>query len=134
MAAYAGLRATPKHLIRLAGADGEFLREQTRRRSGVTILDTDWQIDRLMAASDLALTKANRMTVMELAALGIRTLSLSQGLNPADERSIAGLASNQTLPPAQLTAERLAAVLAAPEPKPVRRRGSCAVELAKLLG
>ncbi len=122
------------HLLWLAGRDAPMLRERLSQRAGVTILDHDWQIDRLMAASDLAITKTNRMTVRELASLGIRTLSLDYGLNAVDADSIQPLLANRTIAIADLTAATLQERLRTPEPVPLRSRSrSCASELSSLL-
>lgn len=131
---FAAFGALPgeKHLVWMAGEDEQMLRRAAT--PGVTVKKADWQIDRLMAASDLVITKCNRMTVRELAALGIRTLSVSYGLNPPDEQSIRRLASNRTIQPRELTARLLALTLRAPEPAPVRfRTRSCAKELAAMV-
>ena len=132
--AFDRLKRREKHLVWLAGADEELLKQRVSERLDITILETDWQIDRLMVASDLVITKANRMTVIELASLGIRTLSLSYGLNPVDEQCVAGLEANETIAIGDLTAGRLRQALARPEPAAVRFRSrSCAKELSRLV-
>ena len=134
MAAFDQLRQPGKHLVWLAGADEHLLKELVSGRNDITLLGTDWQIDRLMVASDLAITKSNRMTVIELASLGVRTLSLSYGLNPVDEQCVASLEGNETIGIEKLTAGRLKKALARPEPTAVRFRSrSCAVELSRML-
>ena len=135
VSAFDRLRQPDKHLVWLAGADEYLLKQRvSAHRRDLTILGTDWQIDRLMVASDLVITKANRMTVIELASLGIRTLSLSYGLNPVDEQCVAGLEGNETIAIAALTPGRLRLALARPEPAAVRFRSrSCAKELSLML-
>lgn len=126
--AYDRLRGE-KHLVWLAGADAKIL-----SHPGVTVKESDWQIDRLMVASDLVITKCNRMTVRELAALGIRTLSVSYGLNPPDEVAIAGIRSNTTIRRQDLTSRVLRRALERPEPSPTRLRSrSVSAELASLV-
>lgn len=73
--------------------------------------DSDTEFDRIMAASDLAITKGNRNLVLELAALGVPTLSVSHGLNLIDDLRTASLANNRTLPYAELNASRLAGLM-----------------------
>lgn len=68
-----------------ADADLELLREKTREREDVRIMERDWRIDRLIAASDAAITKANRKTVLELEFLGLPSVALSPELNPIDD-------------------------------------------------
>ena len=133
--AFDRLTQPSKHLLWLAGADEHLLKGLvSARRTDITVLGADWQIDRLMVASDLVITKANRMTVIELASLGIRTLSLSYGLNPVDEQSVANLKGNETMAIGDLTTERLKTALARPEPAAVRFRSrSCAKELSLML-
>lgn len=133
--AFDQLRQPGKHSVWLAGADEHLLKERvSAHRNDITVLGTDWQIDRLMVASDLVITKTNRMTVIELASLGMRTLSLSYGLNPVDEQCVAGLAGNETIAIGTLTPGRLKMALARPEPPAVRFRSrSCATELSLML-
>ena len=133
--AFDRLKQPSKHLVWLAGTDEHLLKKLvSARRNDISVLGTDWQIDRLMVASDLVITKANRMTVIELASLGIRTLSLSYGLNPVDEQCVAGLEANETIAIGDLTAGRLRQALARPEPAAVRFRSrSCAKELSRLV-
>jgi hypothetical protein len=134
LAAFDHVKARGKHLLWLAGQDAAPLRQRANGRPDVTVLDVDWQIDRLMVASDLAITKSTRTTVRELAALGIRTLSVSHGLNSVDTESIAPLRSNRTVAVGDLTARAIERRLRDPEPAPSRPRSrSCAAELAKIL-
>ena len=44
-----------------------------------------------MAATDVAITKMNRMTIFELHELMIPSIGLSFDLNPIDDRAVAGL-------------------------------------------
>lgn len=129
------LRALPAnvHLLWLAGRDCDALRERLGARA--TVLEADWVMDRLMVACDMAITKTNRMTVRELAVLGIRTLSVDYGLNSVDADAIRRLRSNRTVGIGELTGEVLRERLDAAVPAPLReRRGGCAAQLAKLLG
>ncbi len=50
-----------------------------------------------MVASDLAITKANRVTVKELDALGIPSISISHGLNPIDDVFVERINGNTAL-------------------------------------
>ena len=74
-----------KRLIWLAGQDHALISARVNARPDVTVLESDWKIDRLMVASDIVIAKVNRRTLVELAMLGIRTLSISYQLNPIDE-------------------------------------------------
>jgi hypothetical protein len=131
--AFNALRTPDKHLIWLAGQDYQLISARVNGRQDVTVLETDWKIDRLMVASDIVITKANRRTVVELAILGIRTLSIGYGLNVIDEIRAAALGSNTTVAATNFRPDALALALAAPEPKPLRLRSrSCAAEIAKV--
>jgi hypothetical protein len=60
----------------------------------VTVRKPDDKPLQLMRASDLVLTKGNRMTVLECYALGIPSISLSYGINRIDDYRIARVRSN----------------------------------------
>ena len=83
--AFDRLERNGKHIVWVAGEDQQALAERFGERDDITVLGREWQVDRVMAASDAAITKANRKTVMELESLGIRSVALSPGLNPIDD-------------------------------------------------
>lgn len=84
--AFESLPEANKRLVWVAAdEDFETLTERTRDREDVRVMSREWRIDRLMAASDVAVTKANRKTVLELEALGVRSVALSAELNPIDD-------------------------------------------------
>jgi UDP-N-acetylglucosamine:LPS N-acetylglucosamine transferase len=97
-----------KRLVWLAGNDYENLASRCSERPDITILRVDWRIDRLFAACDLVITKANRTTVFEAASLGIPSISLSTGANWPDEVAISGIRSNVMLNARFITPENLA--------------------------
>ena len=100
-----------RQLVWLAGADYDAL--QTKGpAAGVTVIHEDWTIERLMVASDLVITKGSRTTLAELTALGVRSLSLSYGINPADDRRAPHYPGNRMLPAAELTAASLSDAIA----------------------
>jgi hypothetical protein len=134
LAAFDAAKLGGKGLIWLAGQDADLIRRLTKKRRDITVLERDWQIDRLMVACDLAITKTNRMTARELAFLGIRTLSIAYGLNDIDERCIAPLRSNHTIPITALSGRAIHRALRLPEPLPLRQRArSCSTELGRIL-
>jgi UDP-N-acetylglucosamine:LPS N-acetylglucosamine transferase len=134
LAAFARVPA-PKHLVWIAGADHALISGRVRGRSDATVLESHWPIDSLMVASDIVITKVNRRTLVELAMLGIRSLSISYGLNPIDEARAATLPGNRTVPAQAFRPEMLGEALAEPEPKPMRFRSrSCAAEIVKIVG
>lgn len=83
--AFDRLDADRKQLAWLAGADAEALRRRWADRDDVVVLESDWRPDRLMVAGNVAVTKANRGSVMELEALGIPSVALSPCTNPIDD-------------------------------------------------
>lgn len=111
MSAFDALKCPEKRLVWLAGTDCDALREQFWRRRDVLVKPFDWQVDRLMAASDIGITKGNRITTRELAALGIPSISISQGRNPPDEIVIANLPTNVALDSRTTTPRALAAAM-----------------------
>jgi UDP-N-acetylglucosamine:LPS N-acetylglucosamine transferase len=97
LAAWKALPSAPKRLIWLAGRDYQALRKHLRDDPDVLLLRADWKIDRLMAASDVLLTKANRTTVYEAASLGLPSISLSTAANWPDDVAVAHVPSNTAL-------------------------------------
>jgi UDP-N-acetylglucosamine:LPS N-acetylglucosamine transferase len=86
-----------KHLYWVTGADHELFINRFGDRPDVTFLKHEPLLERLMVASDIVITKANRMTVYECASLGVPSISLSYSLNWPDEVAIAPVASNTTV-------------------------------------
>jgi UDP-N-acetylglucosamine:LPS N-acetylglucosamine transferase len=74
-----------KHLVWLAGNDYDRLSRKYGDRSDLTIKQEDWTIDRLMVASDIVITKSNRVTLRELNVLGVPSIALSHGVNWPDD-------------------------------------------------
>lgn len=107
MPAFQRLEAPKKNLIWIAGADQEMLAEKTNDIPGVLIREKDWRMDRLMVASDLAITKTNRKTSMELAALGIPSISLSNGSNPVNVQRLEHIPTNRGLVVEEIDSEGL---------------------------
>ena len=78
-----------KQLIWVGGRDYEKLSERFHGHTDITVLKEDWKLGRLMAGSNVLITKANRMTVFEAAALGLPSLSLSNYANWPDDVAVA---------------------------------------------
>jgi UDP-N-acetylglucosamine:LPS N-acetylglucosamine transferase len=79
------LDSSTKFLVWVAGSDTLAIRNKAGARDDVIVKERDWKIDRLMVASDVVITKANRKTVLELESLGIPSVALSMELNPIDD-------------------------------------------------
>jgi predicted glycosyltransferase len=118
--AYDQLAVPAKHLIWVAGDDAPTLRARTANRPDVTILDFEPQIDRIMAAADVAITKTTRKTTLELESLGIPQIAISSGVNPIDDHRAARVAGLRLLKTESLTpaglASQIFAVAQAPSP------------------
>ncbi len=102
------LRIPSKKLLWLAGGDYRELSRCSQSLDWVVVIETEWQVDRLIAASDVVITKANRNTVVEVCHLGIPSISLTYHLNPMDDLSIANIPTNTSLEASTLHPERLA--------------------------
>lgn len=111
-AAWARLPYPSKRLIWLAGHDYDLLSTRFAEDCHILVLKEDWSIDRLIVASDLVVTKANRLTVFEAASLGAPSLSLSTGVNWPDDVAVAQISSNTLLDPSKLTPDELANIIA----------------------
>lgn len=110
-AAWDLLPCFPKLLIWLAGRDFQTLSARFAHRSDIHLLKEDWRIDRLMAASDILITKANRMTVYEAASLGLPSISISSMVNWPDDVAVANVESNTPLSTDAITPSLLAALI-----------------------
>jgi UDP-N-acetylglucosamine:LPS N-acetylglucosamine transferase len=74
-----------KRLVWLAGQDREEVMRRAGARVNVQVIDVDWQLDRLMVGSDVAITKATYNIGRELSVLGIPAIALSHGQNFIDD-------------------------------------------------
>jgi UDP-N-acetylglucosamine:LPS N-acetylglucosamine transferase len=101
-----------KRLLWIAGEDYPMLENQAADRTDIVIQKREWQMDRLMVASDVAVTKATRKTSMELAALGVPSISLSHGLNRIDDIRVEHIPTNSALQAREIDAAGLAATIA----------------------
>lgn len=74
-----------KYMFWIAGADVVELTSRYGTREDLILFGSYWPLERLMVASDVIITKCNRVTVIEAASLGVPTLSIAYGHNPVDE-------------------------------------------------
>jgi UDP-N-acetylglucosamine:LPS N-acetylglucosamine transferase len=105
--AYTALEAMEKRLVWIAGQDCDALRHAVQDRDDVIVREVDWIIDRLMVASDVAITKANYTTMKELAALGVPSISLSPGINPIDDLYARRIETNIALDAREATVDQV---------------------------
>jgi UDP-N-acetylglucosamine:LPS N-acetylglucosamine transferase len=106
------LPCVPKRLIWLAGRDYQLLTTRFLDQPDILMLKEDWNLDRLMVASDVLITKANRMTVYEAAAIGLPSISISNLLNWPDDVAVSCVPSNSPLSRDSTTAEVLSRIIA----------------------
>lgn len=95
--AFESLKIPDKLLVWIAGNDFELLTHRAAKYESVIIKERDWQLDRLMVACDVAITKGNRGTVRELSSLGIPSISMSHGNNPIDDTYLNCISTNTAL-------------------------------------
>ena len=95
--AFADLPYTQKRLLWIAGRDHQAISQRLVTSPGVTVVESHSPVEQVMVASDLVITKANRGTSIDLARLGVPSISLSYGLNPIDELVVARLHTNLAL-------------------------------------
>ena len=108
MPAFDSIESPNKRLVWLAGEDYEMLRERTKDRARVVVMEEDAPFDRLMVASDLAITKGNRNIVLELASLRVPSISISHELNRMDDIRTSRVETNTTMPAADIDSQTLA--------------------------
>jgi hypothetical protein len=109
--AFDALGPVEKRLIWLAGADYSLIQSAVAARKDVMVLPTCRDIDRLMIASSVAITKTNRKSVFELQHLGVPTIAVTYGLNPGDDLAVAALKSVVRIPGGELTGARLSGAI-----------------------
>lgn len=104
MPAFEALEAN-KVLVWVAGEDHQTLAERTKSNPKVIVKKDHEPFDQLMVASDLVITKGNRNIVLEAAALGVPTLSVSHNLNRIDDFRTFGIPTNRTVFAEEITSE-----------------------------
>jgi hypothetical protein len=111
LGAFQALPLPDKKLVWNAGAERDQLSRRAAGVPGVMVIERCNPVDRLMVASDLCLTKGNRGTTIDLARLGIPSISLSHGVNRVDEAIIPRLHNNQHLHAGGIDSAFLAAAI-----------------------
>jgi UDP-N-acetylglucosamine:LPS N-acetylglucosamine transferase len=75
--AFDSLEVPAKRMVWLSGSDYVEISRRLKDHPNVTVLESDPQIDRLMAAGDLAVTKGTYNTTRELTALGVPSIAIT---------------------------------------------------------
>lgn len=83
--AFTALNCDNKRMLYVAGQDATPVEVNLKGQSDIAVLPFQAEIDRVMVASDVAITKANRKTALELERLGIPQVAVCFGLNEIDE-------------------------------------------------
>lgn len=132
-----------KKLIWVAGKDSEEIKHYSATSNEIEVLGFYPQLDRLMVACDVAITKGTYCTGKELEALGIPSISLSYGKNFIDDHFARSVQSNTFLWAEETDASKLANCitqslergLAAPNYEDLDGRGavSLATSLARII-
>jgi hypothetical protein len=98
MDAYQTLAISGKRLVWVASEqDYQFVRSRLCAIPGSVVFNAPIALEELMVASDVIITKGNRITALESEALGIPSISISFGLNPIDDQRISRIRSNIAL-------------------------------------
>lgn len=107
--AFDSFSAQEKRLIWVAGgSDHEKITKAAAGRQDVMVMRPHDAIGQTMRASDLVITKGNRISTLECEALGIPSISLSFGNNPVDDNRVARIRTNTALKARGLTKGLLA--------------------------
>lgn len=94
LSAYDQLTVSPKQMIWVDSANYEEAKGRFAYREDVTVVDTDWKLERVIVSSDVVISKCTRNTLRECNLLGVPSVSLSHGLNWIDDAFANRLASN----------------------------------------
>jgi predicted glycosyltransferase len=96
VSAFSQLRASSKRLVWIAaGDDAERVRSAAASAHDVSTMEPHSGFWRTMAGADVVVTKGNRITVLEAAALGIPSVSISFGVNPIDDLRVIRVRTNK---------------------------------------
>jgi lipid A disaccharide synthetase len=95
--AFHRLQSARKLLCWVAGDDFTALADQARGMPDVLVLKEHWPFEQLIVATDLVITKGNRVTIMEAERLGVPSISVSHGLNPVEDFIVPRIKSNLAL-------------------------------------
>jgi hypothetical protein len=87
-----------RRLVWVAGdPDHSKLAQKVNGRPDVLVLRPHWDFTPTLVASDLLITKGNRLPLLEAELLGIPSISISYGYNPVDDHRAALIRTNTAL-------------------------------------
>jgi len=90
----------------------QFLRARAKGLPNIAFVEPHPTVERLMFASDVVITKGTRKTSLELAQLGVPSISISYGLNPIDDCRVAHIRTNRALRARGLSCDVLGSAIA----------------------
>lgn len=97
-----------KRLVWVVGdPDHGRLAGMTNGRADILLLKPHWDFTPTLVASDLLITKGNRLPLLEAEVLGIPSVSISYGYNPVDDHRVALIHTNTALRARGLTPDSL---------------------------
>jgi UDP-N-acetylglucosamine:LPS N-acetylglucosamine transferase len=109
--AWDGVDAPQKHLFWVAGSDHREIQARFAGQRGVVVIHEELNMGRLIAASDVIITKGTRTAVYEAASLGVPSISVSSGNNWIDDVATSRVATNIRVETRALTAEVLRSLI-----------------------
>jgi hypothetical protein len=101
----------PKYLIWVGGRDYASLSQRFRQCCNVMVLKHSDKLADFMIASDILITKGSRQTIYEAAAIGLPSVSISNGLNWPDDVVMSKIPTNVPLQLSELTSDILTKVI-----------------------
>lgn len=99
------------YVVWIAGDDVDALRERFAMKPRFLVKEYEESMDAWMAVCDLAVTKCNRKSALELLRLGVPSVAVSWGFNPIDDAWVKRHESICWVSAANLTPEHLASCL-----------------------
>ena len=95
--AFKKIPAANKKLLWVSDKDYDYIKQYGPAQSHIRAIRFADPLTHLLAASDLLITKGTRITTLEAASLGVRSISLSFGNNPIDDILLSRIRSNIAL-------------------------------------
>ena len=138
LSAFAMLEQPNKRLIWVASKDFAEMTHKCSKWKDVTVMHFCDDIDKLIIAANLVITKGTRGATFDAVRLGVPTISISHGKNPIDDILVPRIPSNIALNARATTSEVLHYYISQtleyePEPLAANKLGTAAVEAASII-
>lgn len=122
------LDSTPKYLVWVAsGADHSLIAHKCADRLDIILTQPHYDFGPPIAASDVVITKGNRLPLFECEVLNIPSISISHGHNAVDDYRVSRITTNIALRARGLTKRVLAAYI---DKAPARSKTSATRQLS----